>query len=101
MADDIEPPREIGDDELTPEAPEYLESNRSIWDAATTAELKGASRQERDILAQQIYEGYGYHPGANKNDVRRARRDADAAMKFFGVRFDWALWRREMESQSG
>lgn len=89
----VEPP-ELGDD-FRPETPDYLSGHDSVWNAATAAELGGATSQERDIFAQQMYSAY-VDRNLSSDERSQARMDAEAAMDFWGVGFDWAEWRREM-----
>lgn len=94
MPDEREPPELSSDDFL--DVPERYDEHRSIWNAATAATLDDrATERERDIIAEQLYDAY-VNPDLSPDERRAARADANAAMNYWDIGFDWEAWREEM-----
>jgi hypothetical protein len=75
--------------------PPQFEQTPTLWESISAARMQGATKDERNALAQSAYTGF---VDRNVDPATRhaARQDALEGFRFFGASFDWAQWRREM-----
>jgi hypothetical protein len=94
MADEFDPP---DNDNITESAEQDFFAGRdAARDVDLALQLRGESRQQREIIAQQVYDATD-NKDLTRDQRRQAQRDMREAQRVQGWRFDWAAWRREKE----
>jgi hypothetical protein len=81
------------DDDVRP--PPQFQQTPTVWESIMVARFGGATKDERNALAQSAYTGF-VDRSVDPATRAAAREDALSGFSFFGASFDWQQWRREM-----
>lgn len=96
MADDVEETPEAVPDPSDPQSSTFWNRDRSNKELGQALQLDGVDPHSTRIAQSQVHKAM-YDKSLTTAQRVEARNQMKAMMNFYGIGFDWAQWRKEMD----